>query len=190
MKRHLLLLTVGACFVLHSAMAATNLLSIHLVVEKVFPQWHPGSMPKPDSLTLVSPPVLADGDFVSFDATNQTFTITPGAARRLAAGLRGGAAPILLNGGVYDQIPDTAPFVLQAAGEPIYVGAFYTLVSSSAFAGPVILPDTMFISPHLTNNVTFRIELGYPGTSPGLADPRRDPRIVAAVQKLFAHEKK
>jgi hypothetical protein len=164
MKRCILLFTVCTyCFVLHSAVAATNLLSIHLVADKVFPQWQPGTMPKPDSLRLISPPVLADADFVSFDSTNQTFTVTAVAAKRLAT------------------IPLPAPFVLKASGEPVYVGAIYGLGSSSSFAGPVILPDIG------TNS--FHIELGYPGAFPGMIDPRRDNRIVSAVQKLFSHEK-
>lgn len=190
MKRYVLLFTVCTCFVFHSAVAATNLLSIHFVVEEVFPQWQPGSMPKPGSLTLISPPVLSDRDFVSFDSSNQTISITPEAAKRLSAKIRRGDAPAILNGGAYELIHYPTPFVLKASGEPIYVGAFFTPASSSSFAGPVILPDTMFISANLTNNVIFRIKLGYPGTLPGMTDPRRDSRVVSAAQKLFSHENK
>jgi len=190
MKRYILLLTVCAYwFVLHSALAATNLLSIYLVADNIFPQWRPGTMPAPDSLRLITPPVLADTDFVSFDTTNQTFSITPDAAKRLEASIKHGP-PTILRNGVFLLIPYPAPFVLKASAEAIYVGAFYTEVSSSSFAGPVILADRMFISASLTNNVTFRIELGYPGTFPGTPDPRRDSRVVSAVQKLFAHENK
>jgi hypothetical protein len=153
----------------HPAVATTNLLAIHLIKEKVLPQWTPGTMPAPGTLKLVSPPLLADADFVSFDLTNQTFTLTPDAAKRLYANLHA-----------------ETPFVLKASGEPVYVGAFYSEVSSSSFAGPVILPEHEFTA----TNTSFLIELGYGGVSPGqLADPRRDNRIVSAVGKLLAHNK-
>jgi len=135
----------------------------------------------------MSPPVLADADFISFDTTNQTFSITPDAAKRLEAMIKKGP-PTLLRDGMYELIPYPTPFVLKASEQPIYVGAFYTRFSSSSFAGPVILSDTTFISANLTNNVTFRIELGYPGTFPGMADPRRDSRIVLAVERLLSRE--
>ena len=190
MRRYILLVTACICFALHSAAATTNLLSIYLVVaERDFPQWMSGTMPAPDSLRLVSPPVLADADFIRFDTTNQTFSITPDAAKRLEAKIMNGP-PTLLRDGVYELIPFTTPFVLKASGKPIYVGAFYATYSSSQFAGPVILSDRLTISANLTNNVSFRIELGYGGMLPGMADPRRDSRVVSAVQKLFSHENK
>jgi hypothetical protein len=57
-----------------------------------------------------------------------------------------------------------------------------------------MLADQEFIATNLTNNVTFSIQAGYPlpyglGTGGGV-DRRGDKRIVAAVQKLFAHEKR
>ena len=198
MKRYIALLAVSACCVLNAAEAATNLLSIHLVADKAFPQWRHGSMPKPGDLKLMSPPVLADSDFVSFDVTNQMFAITAEAAKRLARkiwelGKRDapgwGDAPTVYRTGNYDLVPTTAPFVLKASGEPIYVGAFYTPVSSSSFAGPVIVPVHLFICANLTNNVTFSIQPGYPGEFPGVADQLRDSRIPLAVKKLFTHEK-
>src|SRR6266487_984984 len=161
MKRSTLLFTACICFAFHSVIAATNLLSIYLVADKVFPQWRPGTMPAPDSLTLISPPVLADADFVSFDTTNQTFSITPDVAKRLEAKIKNGP-PTILRNGVFELIPYPAPFVLKASDEPIYVGAFWTGVSSSSFAGPVILPDSLFISANQTNDVTLRIEEGSP----------------------------
>ena len=184
MKRCFLLLALCACsLALHAAMAATNLLSIHLVAE-----WKPGTRPA-GILKLISPPVLADADFVSFDVTNQIFTITPDAARRLEAKIKNGP-PTWLQDGFFELIPYPTACVVKASGEAVYVGAFWTTFSSSSFDGPVMLPDKQFISMNSTNDVTFRIELGYPGTFPGMTDLRRDSRIVSAVQKLFSHGQK
>src|SRR4051794_34417803 len=156
--KHCLFSFVLCGLVLHSALAATNLLSIHFVADKVLPQSEPGTMPAPGSLKLISPPVLADADFVSFDLTNQTFTITADAAKRLEAKIKNGP-PTILRNGVFELIPYPTPFVLKASDEPIYVGAFWTGASSSSFAGPVFLPapDSVFISANQTNNVTFLV---------------------------------
>jgi hypothetical protein len=188
MKKYVLLFVVYSCHLLQSAVAATNLLSIHLVAKEETEPWHT----EPASLRLISPPVLADADFVSFDWTNQTFVITPQAAQRLAAGIwsRAGRAPTLLRDGRYLLIPFPTPFVMKASGESVYVGAFYSSVFSSSFRGPVVLSHTFVLSSSLTSNVTFDIELGYPAAWPGMADPRRERRIVGAVQNLFSHEKR
>jgi hypothetical protein len=146
-------------------------------------------MPAPGSLKLISPPVLADADFVSFDVTNQVFTITAEAARRLEAKIKNGP-PTLLRDGLFELIPYPTVCVIKASGEAVYVGAFWTVASSSSFAGPVMLPDKMFITMNSTNNVTFHIELGYPFPFPGMTDPRRDAGIVSAVRKLFSHKEK
>src|SRR4051812_5276270 len=84
MKYYLAILTLLVSYSLRAAEPSTNLLSIHLVSDKVFPQWTPGTMPKPGALKLIAPAVLADADFVSFDPTNQTFAVTREAAKRLA----------------------------------------------------------------------------------------------------------
>src|SRR5438045_1105272 len=118
MKPHILLFTACICFAFHSTIGATNLLSVYLVADKVFPQWTPGTMPVPDSLRLISPPVLADADFISFDTTNHTFSITPDAAKRLEAKIKNGP-PTILRNGVFELIPYPTPFVLKASDEPI-----------------------------------------------------------------------
>lgn len=168
---------------IHAAEPTTNYLAIYLV----------------DGSKTISPPVLSDPDFVSFDTTHYTFVVTATAAKRLArsiwdlekqhgSGWAFAADP--LQGGVEDIIPAPEPFVLEASGQPIYSGFFYTILSSSGFSGPVILPDVEFIKTNSTDNVSFRIELGYPGTFPGTPDPRGDFRIQTAVDQLSAHEKK
>ena len=81
--------------------------------------------------------------------------------------------------------------MLQARGEPIYAGAFYTSFSSSGFSGPVIMAEKMFISTNVAASATFSfsIQLGYPGKLSGTPDPRNDSRIVSAAHTLFAKKK-
>lgn len=152
-------------------------------------------MPKPEEMKLVSPPVLADKDFVNFDITNQTFTITPEAAKRLAAKLceLAGTQPYVFKTGEYELIPYPTPFVLQASGEQIYIGAFDTLTSSRIPAGPLIFSHSYCITTNLSTNVTFSIQPGLVFLNPkpigNTPDQRRDNRIVSAVQKLFPHDK-
>jgi hypothetical protein len=193
MKRYVLLFVVCSCHLLQSVVAATNLLSIYLVAKDAKEgttlwRW-PTNLA---SLRVISPPVLADADFVSFDWTNQTFVTTRQAAQRLAAGIwsREGRGPTLLRDGLYELIPFPTPFVMKACGESVYMGCFYSHVFNNGFGGPVILSHSYAISSSIANNITFDIELGYPFAWPGTADPRRDRRIVDAVQNLFPHEKR
>jgi len=192
MKHCLAIFTLLLACVLRASEPSTNLLSIWLVDAKLSHPWPTNLTSKPDDLKLISPPVLADHDFVSFDVTNYSFVVTAGAAKRLVRSIWDleRSSPTILVGGAYELIPWPAPFVIKASGEPVYGGAFYTDIASLGFDGPVILADSMFISNSLTANVTFHIALGYPGTFPGTPDPRLDRRIVSAAQKLFAGEKK
>jgi hypothetical protein len=189
------LLILSVCCVLNAADTHTNFLSIYLVTDKVFPQWKPGTMPKPTEVRLMHPAVLADKDFVSFDVTNQTFVVTAEAAKRLARKIwelgkggapRGGNELYVHQSGDYEVVPFPTPFVLKAFDEPIYLGAFWNLFSSSSFAGPVIIPRTPFINTNSTSNLTFDIGAGYPVAFPQVKDPRKDTRIALAVRKLFA----
>jgi hypothetical protein len=51
---------------------------------------------------------------------------------------------------------------------------------------PVIEAEKLFISESSTNDVGFFLERGYPGDECGVgAAPRKDKRIIAAVEKLF-----
>jgi len=79
----------------------------------------------PSGLNLAPKPILSDADFVVWDLTNHTVVVTPAAAIRV--GLECGNR--------------TRPFVLMAEGVPIYLGAFWTLVSSTSCQVPVIIAD-------------------------------------------------
>jgi hypothetical protein len=185
--------------VARAAEPSTNLVSIYLVDRPNAQPWPKLDTAHLKDLNLVAPPILADSDFVAFDSTNHSFVVTGEAAKRLARRIwelgkkdapGWGDAPTILRGGYYELIPAPAPFVIEAFGERIYAGAFYTRFSSSGFEGPVIMAKEMFIKTNLPKKATFSfsIGLGYPGTSPGTPDPRGDKRIVSAVRTLFGNK--
>jgi hypothetical protein len=190
MKLCLAILMLLTPSILPAAEAYTNLLSIHLVDAKLPRK----GTTRLDDLKLISPPVLSDSDFLSFNTTNHTFVITADAAKRLSRGIwdlakreypSWGDAPRILGNGGYELIVCPTPFVIKASGEAIYAGSFYVWTSSDSFAGPVILSAVYSIRTDSTNSVPFRIEMGYPWSISGVADPRGDSRIALAAQKLF-----
>lgn len=65
------------------------------------------------------------------------------------------------------------PFVVEAEGQRIYLGAFYARSSSQSFAGPVIVMDDLTADG-------FTIDPSYP-PKPVTPDPRADPRILKAL---------
>ena len=65
------------------------------------------------------------------------------------------------------------PFVVEADGQRIYLGAFYSLVSSQSFAGPMILVEGI-------DDAGFAIGPSYPAAAAG-ADVRGDPRILKVL---------
>ncbi|MGA2177738.1 MAG: hypothetical protein ABSH38_22410 [Verrucomicrobiota bacterium] len=204
MKKCFVLFALSACCILNAAETPTNLLSISLVDNKEYLSRTCVNPPETNEVMIISPPVLADRDFAAFDTTNQTFAITPEAAKRLASAIwvlgkkyspGWEAVPYRhFPGGEYDLIPTPVPFVLQVSGETIYSGIITKMTSSDGFSGPAILADQNFITTNLAHNVTFTIYRGYPPpngfATGGGVDRRGDKRIVAAVQKLFAHENK
>jgi hypothetical protein len=195
----ILVLTIGCA--LYGAEATTNLIAIYLLDRPLAQPWPRLDKAHLKELKPVSPPVLADDDFLSFNTTNQSFVVTGAAAKRLALTIWslakkdapgwGEQVPYVHHDGEFELIPVPAPFVFHAGGEPIYAGAFYTSVSSAGFSGPVIMAEEMFIKTNVPRNArfSFSIELGYPGALPGTPDPRGDSRIASAVQKLFAKKR-
>jgi hypothetical protein len=193
-----LMLTIGCA--LHGAEPRTNFIAIYLTDRPLAIPWPELDSAHLKELKPVSPPVLADGDFLSFDTTSHTFVVTGAAAKRLALTIWslakkdapgwGEQVPFVHRTGTFELIPVPAPFVLEAGGEPIYAGAFYTPGSSTGFSGPVIMAEEMFIKTDVPKDARFSfwIQLGYPGPTPGTPDPRGDSRITAAIQKLFAEK--
>lgn len=67
---------------------------------------------------------------------------------------------------------DGVPFVVTVDGERIYLGAFFTSLSSDGFDGPVIVVEDV-------EQTSFVIEPSYPGNGPvPEPDPRADPRLM------------
>jgi len=66
-------------------------------------------------------------------------------------------------------------FLVCVDGQVRYAGAFWTMISSASFDGPVIVLPAM--------NDTVRIEIGYPGRVEGreYEDPRDEPDVMAAL---------
>src|SRR4051794_28937959 len=84
MRTFVVILALAAGWALHGGEASTNCIAIYLLDRPLAQPW-----PKLDKAYLkelkpVSPPVLADEDFVSFNTTNQSFAVTGAAAKRLS----------------------------------------------------------------------------------------------------------
>jgi hypothetical protein len=67
------------------------------------------------------------------------------------------------------------PFVVVSGDERLYLGAFWTMVSSEAFPHPVVVVESI-------DRLGFRIEGGYPNGPGDPPDPRADPRLLAALR--------
>lgn len=65
------------------------------------------------------------------------------------------------------------PFVVVADGQRVYLGAFYSLISSQSFPGPIVVVESLLPDG-------FLIEPSYPPGNPG-QDPRADPRILKVL---------
>lgn len=184
----LMLLLVSS--IMHGAEPFTNHLAIHLLADRA--AWISNRTVKPYGLNLIAKPIVSDADFVTFDVTNQTFTTSAAAAQHL--------------NGLFNTNDLSMPFVLVASGEPIYVGVFESPLSFYLyFTLPVVHPDR-FLDPM---NRAFQIQIRDPrprGTNAFLTtlpigsgaqkmlgqetNILNDPRIISAVQKLFAHDEK
>jgi hypothetical protein len=104
---------------------STNQLALYLVAEEVPRNSIIDGTAKASGWQLQHPPILSDADFVSWDPLSHSFVVDPTAAKRLVG------ACLYRN----------APFVLAAHGQPVYLGVFWTLTSSSSSRVPVILTD-------------------------------------------------
>jgi len=158
-----------------SVPAQSNTLAIYLLVGE--------QKSKLEDNVLESRPVLADGDFVSFNLNSQKFVIKAEAAKRLCRKLQE-------KGSV--SVPEwfewsATPFVLEALGDRIYLGMFSSYTSSVGYFGkPVVRSSTVFNPLTSTNDVEFDIGFnGYAAHMRPVLDPRNDKRIVGAVEKLF-----
>lgn len=110
-------------------------------------------------LALSEAPLLTVSDFVTYSWKDHSFVLTPQAQRRIP--------------GRVD--PFGRPFVAVADGKRLYLGAFWSVLSSVAFPNPVIVID----EPGAR-----RIERAYPTARFGKGeDPRENPLIKEAFRK-------
>jgi hypothetical protein len=124
-----------------------------------------------NTLELASEPLLdlMDLDFVELESTRCSFErcmwmgLNPGftSASTLLGNVKGTATSIDLRG---------VPFVVEADGERIYLGAFQTVISSIGVRGPVVMVEEV-------TNEGFPL-YPPPNFQPPPPDLRSDPRIV------------
>lgn len=131
-------------------------------------------------------PTLADRDFVRFNLTNQTFSVTAESAKRLAIALSPDNPRKLSNGKiVYGFDGAAVPFALVISGEIIYDGEFSSPLSSRSRTAPGIWARRIYVPVENTNRVTFDIVpadsiVGGPQSKANIYDAR----IRAAIKKL------
>ncbi len=121
---------------------------------------------RPGDIPLAKYPLISDRDIESYDWKTHTLTVSRSAIQRLRPPLVWGT-----------------PFVVVADGEPIYVGAFYSALSSASCSIPVIMHERS-LNPDPSGRLM--IQRAYPGaTGDQMAhDPRSDARIKKALQAL------
>jgi len=137
----------------NNSAGAKKVLALYLVYGNVPTESLMNGTASPDGLKLAPQPILSDPDFVGWDVTNHTFVVTP------TAGIRVGL----------ECHHRTQPFVLMAEGVPIYLGAFWTYVSSTSCQVPVIIADLAVMDcfmgmDNVPDDVWRMIGRGDPGT--------------------------
>jgi len=118
-----------------------------------------------DELPLAETPFITTKDLVSYDWERHSMNLTEDAYLKLMS--------IFISG-----MPSSGvPFVMVAYEQPVYAGAFWTLLSSLSFDGVVIL------QPFDPAGQTLYIQLGYPGESFFTGeDPRGNSRLQQALE--------
>ena len=117
-------------------------------------------------IKTASPPLLTDADIVSYDWQDHSLVLTDGGLKKLLH-----ISKDVGTGGT--------PFVVAVNGQPCYLGAFYTRLSSTSHPNPVIVVSFG------TKDKTVKIERSYPSAKFAEGnDPRSDKRIRKALTEL------
>lgn len=117
-----------------------------------------------DQWKLQASPILASDDIVVYDKATHTLALTPDAYARIQQIF---PMPVKVDG---------IPFVVCVGKARIYLGAFWTPLSSLSYDGIVIM------QPLDNSQTTIQVSLGYPAPEVFTGnDPRSDPRIINAL---------
>ncbi len=171
---YILLLFLACCG--RNVAKPTNYLSIYLLANKADVEAALSGQANLADISLEPEPILADHDFTSYDTKSGEFFLKAEAAKRLSHKLSPAVFPEpRVHGGLglgYS-FDSSAPFVLEAMEQRIYVGVFSSTYSSRTYGCPVVMAVNHFIPASSTNDVGF-----------GFAPAFDDKRIPAAVAKL------
>ncbi len=190
----LITLALGICGTVRALGGSTNLLEICAglnalphgfinskinITDFLPPLEQDGRRPSVPAVWMPRRVVLSDEDFLSYNQTNHTFTVTAEVAKRFVNALRDPDGTKIHRKPVsWMDIPGI-PFEMSVSGEPIYVGLFFSPLSSERYSCPII--EARFdLSEDPTNIVLFTIMAG----AGEAFDVRSDPRILAALVKL------
>jgi hypothetical protein len=139
-----------------------NGFSIYLLAQDI----RPDQLVTLSHLELENQPLLSMEDMVSYTKATHEIELTAAGYERihsLSVPTSGTAFAVCVN------------------GEPIYAGAFWSLISSQSFDGVVIMIDPISTT---REHAVIQIQLGYPGADFFHGDdPRSDPRILQALQQ-------
>lgn len=121
-------------------------------------------MPALSHVQLADKPLLSLADIVSYEWNSHEIKLTPEGAGKVDS------LQVPVNG---------KAFVVCVDRQPIYWGAFWTLLSSASFDGVTIAQPLSS-----SNGATIRIGLGYPSSDFFRGeDPRSDPRIRKSLEE-------
>lgn len=156
--------------------AATNVLAIYLLADRVSVEQLVNRTVTVENVKLVDTPVLADADFLTCDVTKDSFVITPRAA------IRFGIATFA----------NRVPYVMVAQGQRIYLGVFDTYVSSGGTGMPGAFPDMVLMDCFMgPNNIPEEVlaairtrERVVPESVLALANRRPTTNVVVTIPTL------
>jgi len=115
-----------------------------------------------DTLELETEPLLTIDDIVTYRKETHEIELTPSAYERIEQ------LEVPISG---------LPFVVGVGRQPVYRGAFWTMLSSQSFDGVAIWVP-------LVEEFRLQIRLGYPGPSHFQGqDPRSDARILRSLEQ-------
>jgi hypothetical protein len=185
-------LSVGAQGTTNTPAASTNVIAIYLVTNQLAAHLLGKRQATPDefagrllgklkaSLDDLKPettPILTDADFVACDLKKDEFVITPRAAIRFGIAIS----------------DREIPYVLVAEGQRIYLGMFYSHVSTETRGSglPGTFPDMVLVDCFMgVENIPEEAYAAMRTTNVVMTIPTLgDPRIAAAAKKLFGKGK-